>query len=507
MIRIVITIATFLAVGVLAVGSSHTAAFAQPPGTWAPDARVPGYLDDTFTPYLVADQNHAVHAFASQWVGEEEPQLAIVYRQWSLEGGWTPPNDVLLAPNGNALIGGAFLDQAGVIHVIFGGSDALGANLYYANAPAVLAGRARAWSYPEPVGWGTISPASSALVGDEQGNLIIIYSGDIDGYGVYAIHSTDFGNTWSDPRPIFFTYDPKLTPFSLRLALGQGGKVHAVWNVVTDRGVDSALYYARLDLETDQWSEPFTLEQRVQETDFFGPSFPSLAVAGSQVVVMYNSGNPEQGGTVPRGRPVQRVRLSLDNGESWENPTTPFLRHLGRSGEHTVVVDSNQVVHALFMQRIELTVDGKPSTIDGPWHSEFRNGQWREPRNFLATVAPHDMRAVVCQGNVLLVLWREDPGVGEDGVWYTYMMLDAPELPVVPLPTVSPTPTATPVQSPAPPTPTATRVPEVRPTLPPSEPSQVGKNSAASLFFVAGPVLLFLMGLTIVHQIGRFRRR
>ena len=31
-------------------------------GQWAPDARVPGYLDDTFTPFLVADQDKTVHA-------------------------------------------------------------------------------------------------------------------------------------------------------------------------------------------------------------------------------------------------------------------------------------------------------------------------------------------------------------------------------------------------------------------------------------------------------------
>jgi hypothetical protein len=51
-----------------------------------------------------------------------------------------------------------------------------------------------------------------------------------------------------------------------------------------------------------------------------------------------------------------------------------------------------------------------------------------------------DIRAVVSQGNVIMATWTEDPTgledpiFGKDGVWYSYTLLDSPELPVIPLP-------------------------------------------------------------------------
>ncbi|MCK7501740.1 MAG: hypothetical protein MZW92_75900 [Comamonadaceae bacterium] len=60
---------------------------------------------------------------------------------------------------------------------------------------------------------------------------------------------------------------------------------------------------------------------------------------------------------------------------------------------------------------------------------------WTNPDRFVSTVPAHDVRAVVSQGNVLLVVWREDLGVGQNGIWYSYSVLDVPELSVVPLAT------------------------------------------------------------------------
>ena len=35
------------------------------------------------------------------------------------------------------------------------------------------------------------------------------------------------------------------------------------------------------------------------------------------------------------------------------------------------------------------------------------------------------------QGNVILVTWRTDPAAGDNGVWYSFEKIDAPELPVI----------------------------------------------------------------------------
>lgn len=111
-------------VGLLILSANISQVLAQNPNQWQPDERVPGYLDNTFTPYMVVDQNRTVHVFASQVMNEKTFQLAIVYRQWSVAGGWTKATDILLSPSGNAVIQGAFLDQQGFVHVIFWGGTA-----------------------------------------------------------------------------------------------------------------------------------------------------------------------------------------------------------------------------------------------------------------------------------------------------------------------------------------------------------------------------------------------
>lgn len=490
----------------VALGTGNPAA-AQQPYRWAPNQQVPDYLDDTFTPFLLADQNRTVHAFASQWVGGKVKRLAILYRQWSLDGGWTTPVDILLSPVGGAQILSAFLDQTGTMHLVFWGGEARAANIYYSRAPAVSAGQAPAWSAPVLVGNGAVSPASGALAGDDKGNLVIIYNGNTAGNGVYAIQSSDAGDSWSEPMPIFLTYDPELTPFSLHAIMGQESQLHAVWNVVTSLGIDVSAHYARLDVAGQQWSAPVLLEERIEEEGFFGPSFPVIADTGDKLVVMYNSGNPATGGPVPAGRPVQRVRVSNDGGYTWREPITPFPRHLGRSGEHSLVVDSNHVVHALFIQRIEQTTDGRIGAIGGMWHSELWDGGWTEPERVdLGDFSGHDLRATISQGNTLLITMREDPGVGEIGVWHLHTILNAPELPVVPLPTPPATPPAAPTPTPTPPSPTPT--PPHRPASISQEPVTVGVTDRPAIPLVLSlvPVVLLVVGIFMVQQSHYHRR-
>jgi hypothetical protein len=483
-------------------------ALAQPLRQWSPDERIPGYLDETFTPYLLADQNRTVHAFANQLVGDPNPQLAILYRQWSLESGWTTAVDILLAPaGGDAQIVGAFLDQQGIMHVMFWGGEPQAANIYYARAPATDAGRALAWSPVKLIGQGALSPIAGALAGDMHGNLVIIYSGNIAGNGVYASYSSTAGESWSEPTPLFLTYDAKLSPFSLHAYMDPDSRLHVVWNVVTDVGVDMAAYYTRFDVMSQQWGDPVVLEEKNENPGFFGPSFPTIIGYSNTLVVMYNSGNPTVGGPVDVGRPVQRVRLSKDGGDTWEDAINAFPRHLGRSGEHSLVVDSDQAVHALFMQRIEVTVDSKYTVIDGPWHSLLREGQWSEPARFPAKLAPADVRSVISQGNVLLVTWREDPGVGQEGVWYSYTTLNAPELPVIPIPTVVATATVSTqkdVTSVLPnPTPTLTRLAVPARKITP----ETQRSPAGPLIFATAPVLLLFAGLIFVRRWVRRRNQ
>lgn len=476
---------------------------------WSPDKQVPGYLDDTFTPLLLADRNRTVHALASQWVENKGRRLAIVYRQWTLMGGWTRPVDVILSPiGGDANFLGAYLDSSDTLHVIFTATEALTrkTSVYYSSAPAANADWAPAWSAPALVGGEALGLNSAAIVGDDQGNLVVIYSGNRDGSGVYFIHSRDSGRDWSNPQPVFLTYDTELSTFSLRLTVGPDQKIRAVWNVVTNLGVDEALYFANFDSRESKWDAPVELEKRIDLPDYFGPSFPVMADNGREIVVIYNSGNPFTGRPVGAGRPIQRARISTNGGLTWNEPLDPFPFHVGRSGEHTIALDEDGNPHTLFIQRIEtLDEDGKYSLIGGVWHSVFKNGIWSNPDRFVSSVPAHDVRAVVSQGNVLLVVWREDPGTGQSGVWYSYNVLDVTELPVVPLATAS---LDYSVQaSPTPPsildTPEPTRQPELLDAAPPSD---LGGNPALPIIIGTVPVVLILIGVVLGYRFLASRR-
>lgn len=494
---------------VLAAGLGHGPAGASRAYSWAPDQRVPGYLDDTFTPFLLADHNRTVHAFASQYVENDGRRLAIVYRQWTLLGGWTRPVDILLSPiGGDANFLGAYLDSNDTIHLIFMATERLTrrTSVYYSTAPASSADWAPAWSIPIAIADGALGLNAAAITGDDRGDLVVIYSGNRDGSGVYSVYSNDSGRNWSDPVPAYLTYDSNLSTFSLRLTVGPDQKIRAAWNVVTSLGVDEALYFANFNSQDYVWETPVELDRRIDLPDYFGPSYPVMVDNGREIVVFYNGGNPFTGRPVGAGRPIQRARISLNGGVSWNEPLDPFPFHVGRSGEHAMTLDGNGNPHVLFTQRIEsLDEDGKYSIIGGVWHSAFENGVWSNPDRFVSTVPAHDVRAVVSQGNVLLVVWREDPGVGQSGVWYSYTTLDVPELPVAPLATA-------PVDFSAPATSTPIFVPNtIEPTPLPdllgeAPPSDLGGNPALPIIIGIVPVALVLIGVVLGYRFLTSRR-
>lgn len=416
---------------------------AQIARSWSPLMVVPGYLDDTLPPQLIADRQKAVNAFASQPVAGVGSSQAVVYSRWTLLGGWTEPVDVLLSPSGDAQVLGAFLDDAGIMHVIYRGVDRSRASIYYSQAPIQSAGFAPAWTTPVIIGARASEPGSAALTGDGKGSLVVIYNGNLAGNGVYATASTDAGGSWTNPVPIFLTGASDIQAYYLQIDANQSGQAHAAWSDTNKTGNSSRAYYARFDFSSGQWKEPTVLAQDNYGdigAGIFGPAYPSIIAEEETVAVMYNA----NGGTSTAGRPALWVRLSRDGGESWSEPYRPFPRHVGLSGGHDLVADGSGIIHALFVQRIEQSVDGQYSVIGGMWHSQLLDDQWTDPdRYFLGgDISGYDVSAVVSQGNMLLVTMREDPGLGGKGVLYAFAELNAPELPITEYATSTPAPAA-----------------------------------------------------------------
>lgn len=418
----------------LLVATTYTVP-AQEIADWTNFERVPGYLDNTFPPYLVADQNKTVHAFALQTSADDPTQSYLVYRKWGEDIGWSDTVEILRPAAGEAQLLGVFLDQQGLFHLIYQSNNGVSRIVNYSSAPAISAGRATAWSKPIPLSNSAITPSSGAIAGDGKNRLTVVFNGNKYGNGVYATNSTDSGQSWSEAEPVLLTHDPGLIPYSLKLEMGQQNRMHSTWNLVSSLGVDKSLYYARQDMDSFHWSDPLILDERIEVADYFGPSFPSIVDNGKYVVIMYNGGSQAKLGLVEPGRPVQRVHMSADNGETWSSAVEPFPRLQGRSGSHALLVDGDGIIHALAIQRIDQTIDGQWEPIGGMWHSELRDQRWSDPQRILMGKAGHDLSAVVSQGNTLFVTMREDPGSGVSGVYYSYTHLDVPQLPVIPLPT------------------------------------------------------------------------
>lgn len=450
-----------LGLSVLAPASARAqeAAAGQPgqvsiAGDWTPGSAIPQYGPSTLPPAMVADQNRTVHALASMPLTDDpsdpaSEEIGIFYRQWTLEGGWTKPIDVMLTPvKQQARVKNVFLDDAGILHMVFFGGDEQLASIYYSSAPAAAAGAAPSWSAPLAIGPNAITPDVAAIAGDGGEHLVVVYSGNLgEGNSLYAVYSDDGGLNWSEPVLVFSTYSADNKVFDMSVHYGQSGTLHATWNVTDKTGQNVAGYYAHLrGLQSPAagsapnvraWSSP----QVIAEPEGLGVATPVVIEYQDEVLLLYNNGLEGQ------VAPVIWLIRSRDGGETFSRPQRAFPNHIGRNGTISLVVDGSGVLHAFFGQRIGGGFDG---TVDlhGMWHSVWSNGNWGPVRPIVSgppspAFDPYDATAVVSQGNVILLTWRTDPGREISSTWYAWQTLDGvAEAPVVPLPTASAAETA-----------------------------------------------------------------
>ena len=393
---------------------------------WSGRQRIPGSHDEAHTPYLVADRSRTVHAVYSQPLGGPDTEVGVLYTRWTPEGGWIESIDVLLPPyRRQAHVQGAFLDEKGVLHVLFFGGDDRDANMYYARVAAASASHARTWSSPELVGIKARTPRTAALVADGRGTLQVLYGGNRDGIGLYTVHSRDGGESWSAPVPIFLTGSEERFPWALTTSWDERGRLHAVWTVAGIDGNGKEIRYARMDAVGGPWTDSVILTQA--KPGQYEVDWPSITAHGHELSVIYNDFHP----------PKRMARTSADGGETWDESVEPFAPSRGEYGPVDFVVDSANQLHAVFGDR------GRGLNV---WHSSWRGGRWSEPEPIAPateaerfaegalTFHPSQPRAVVSQGNLLLVVWKTDPGFHRNGVWSSVRKLDSPELPVEALP-------------------------------------------------------------------------
>lgn len=449
---------------------------------WQPPRPVPGYDVEAMSPYLIADQNHTIHAFNSTRAGNRR---VIVYSQWTQETGWSSPVDILLSPlKLEARLRGAVLDERGFVHLVFFGGDDLGASIFHAKAPLAQAGNAQAWTKPALIGDDAIAPTNAALATDGQGNLYMIYSGAREGVGLYANYSTDNGDFWQEPVTVFRVEDDEHWPNALRLHLDEQGKLHATWTLVNRSGNGEAIFYSQMDAATRTWSTPLVLATR--DPGDYEADWPTLTSHDGLLILMYQDSFPA----------TRWMRTSNDGGLSWTNPVRPF-NYVGEYRHVAFAADSNGFLHMFMGNRTE-------DAVHGMWHSVWMGDRWSElepvvagPRITEGAMDQHfdptGPEAVISNGNLLMVVWFTDPGAGQNGVWYSTARVDAPELPAQPLPLPTPMPSPTPLG----PQPSSRQAatPAASVTSEAADPGQAESNPALIVSAALIPTMLLIGGV------------
>ena len=466
---------------------------------WSPQERIPEYQITNYEqpPYMIADQNHVVHAFNAQSLilDDENSPKAIVYRQWTLENGWTYPNDILYDETGGDLeLVGVSSDQAGMVHLVYQKNFD---DLYYTNAYLADAGNPLAWSVPVFIDGGSLHirpgiPNVGAIANDNtSGQIVIVFSGAQYGNGLYYTYSSDNGLNWTNPYPIYLTGSANLIVSDPKLYMGDSGVLHLVWATINEDGSGGPGYYSSFDMVENSWREP-------EELDIPGIDTPSVIEHHGDIFVSYYHKISNS----------NWMRRSDDLGITWTPPIQISPNHVGTNGNISFVVDSSDTLHGFFGERINAV------GIHGMWHLVWRGNSWTDPDPVVTGPQikddiggngfdPKSARAVVLNGNTILVTWGTDGVAGQNGAWYSYIVLDTPELPSQPLPRPSEETENALVDTPTT-SPSLTETDVVTPDAVLNDEQPVlFLNPQSSILLGIAPALLLLVGFIITRYLSR----
>jgi hypothetical protein len=396
---------------------------------WSTPRQIPNYSTIARPPLLVADSSGNVHAFTHEVVVSNPG--AIHYRRWRPDQGWSPPVDILIPVlgGGQQTVQGVYLDENGIIHLIYyDGNEEIG-DVFYSHAYASAADRAPGWSKPVIIGTAAGPINSATLVGDGKGRLAVFYSGQQDGIGLYQVFSEDSGDTWSRPAHVDLISSKEQWPFSVKAEFDSTGRLHVVWSVVNTQGVGDQVNYARQEMDFGEWDHRAVLARR--EANDYSANWPTIISSGDEIIVIYQDSFPA----------TRWMAHSLDGGQTWELPVRPF-REIGEYENAILLKDSQGTIHMVLGNRTQFP------EIHGMWYSQWVGNRWTALEPIISdpisdSFDPSAPQAVISQGNILVATWWHN--VRREylsGAWFSYTTLDAPAFPHQELPQPPPTPTA-----------------------------------------------------------------
>jgi len=452
---------------------------AQVPGVqWSSPYRLSTGQGKASEGYLKSDQYGYVHIFWSELLSDLS--TLILYSRFDGEN-WTTPTDIqLTGPFHQVGNMSPFVDQKGVLHLIW--TDVLIERIFYSQAPANNATSAQNWSQPLAIDF----PAKEAeLLVDSKGVLHILYLKYGKDAGMYYIRSADQGISWSKPAWLDPEILPNHNPLRPKFVLDAQDGLHAVWSYIGENVSvgDWVRYFHSFD-GGDTWSS-FTIDKNEagsEHLDAFAD--PILAVNGNEVHVIWGAGE----------QIYRHHRMSKDRGRTWGGPAQIFGSLNGHAGDG-IAVDGSGRLHYFAQIRF-------PQAI---YHAIWDRDHWITPtiiylirntpfESIGDRVQAHVTHPAIRAGNQLVLTFADPPPDPERRLFVMYRYLDGiPQIPLTPTPTASPTLQPSPTPNPPTITPAANNLSQVTerdpgPAKAPSPGEALWLGVVTSLIFIIGIV-------------------
>jgi hypothetical protein len=395
---------------------------------WSSLEQIPNYQDTSRAPLMVADRDNNIHLF--NYEALTPLQNAIFYRSWNPQSGWTPPVDIVLVGLGGGpqTLQGVVIDDQQMIHMIFYIGTEDSGDLYYTFAPAFEANDATAWAKPFVIGKQAGPLPFANLTIDKGKELTVFYGSELEGNGLYMVRSVDYGKNWTQPLPLFMVTKTDYWPAAIRATTDADGIIHVVWSLVGTLGVGEEIHYARLNADFNKFEIETIIAKR--EGSDYSTTWPDIISDGDQLILLFQDSFPA----------TRFMTISEDHGNSWSFPVQPF-DYIGEYEFTSMAKDSSGVIHLVLGNRF-----GNPE-IHGMWYSKWLGKRWSalEPITSGPVTKVYDPSApqsIILQGNILFATWWNNvQRENLSGAWYSYKLLDAPQLSLTPNAQPSLTPT------------------------------------------------------------------
>ena len=278
------------------------------PKTWSSPVTISLKSETISSVSSLSDSKGNIHSVWAQssLLGDGTKRIAINYAQWDGEE-WTRPGPIMSSLNGVPLQMTFAIDPKD--RLLLNWVDGESGELLFSWADLDYANLASEWESPV----GLPSPASlivsSDMLVDASGRIVVVYVIPVnENRGIYVVQSTDAGETWSSPVPVFDAISAGWERLgNPKIGLTEDGVLHLIYSRSSERtGQPVGLYYSRSFDGGVTWNEPQSLSER----DIL---WSDIACYDDQTVhVVWQ----ENDGLVY----ANLSQISQDSGESWSKP-------------------------------------------------------------------------------------------------------------------------------------------------------------------------------------------